>query len=184
MCEWRWHGNWNSSWCSDILQFPPKLFALQEYSTAKLSDFCSSVHALLFAGFPLEGKFQTPAGFAKNKLLQTFGFHLKYVLPSLVSAHGDFSLKQQIFWGGGNSTGAAPALPIFPMDWDTGGGYMKNIEAKILQHHWMNQRCSRLAGGNLATAQLVNQDGNVKEKRFKNLGWKKVFLFMAEGGTG
>lgn len=111
--------NWNSSWCFDILQFPPQIICLAGifYSKIFLFYFYSSVHALLFAGFPLEVKFQTPAGFAKNKLVQTFGFHLNVFYPCLFLGTG-ISLKQQISGGSGNSVGAAPALPIFPTDWD------------------------------------------------------------------
>lgn len=114
VCKWRQCGSWNSSWCFDILQFSPQIICLAGIFYSKIFPFYyySSVHALLFAGFPLEVKFQTPAGFAKNKLVQTFGFHLNVFYPRLSLGTGIFPETANI-WGKWKLWGLLLLFPSF-----------------------------------------------------------------------
>lgn len=82
------------------------------WNEAFRSDLYSSFHSVLFAGFPLELKFQTTAGFAKNTLVKTFGFHLNILYAQLSLGTGIFRKTSNI-GGSGNSVGDAPALPFF-----------------------------------------------------------------------
>lgn len=62
----------------------------------------------------MELKFQTAAGFAKNTLVKTFGFHLNILYAQLSLGAGIFCRTSNI-GRTVNSVGDAPALPLFTM---------------------------------------------------------------------
>lgn len=96
--KWKQHGNWNSSWWFDILPFPPQILCrniLKQNSPFWFPLLCS---CLAFCRISLGSEIQTPAGLAKNKLLQIFGFHLNKFYLTCLWARGFFPETANI-WG-------------------------------------------------------------------------------------
>lgn len=132
------------------------------YSKTFLADFSASVHALLFAGFPLEAKFRTPAGFAKNKLVQTFGFHLNTFYPHLSLGTGILPRTANI-WGKWKLCRGCSCTSHLSHGWGQSSGMPD--EPKVFQSGTRS----------LARGQLLNQDGEVKETTWDGgrcLRWK------------
>lgn len=107
--------------------------------------------ACFLSGFPLELKFQITAGFAKNTLVKTFGFHLNVLYACLSLGTGLFCKTSNI-GKNRNSVGDAPALPLFTMGLVRRSRVLYEPKGISVWHEELSQ-------------QVLSQVEKVKEKR-------------------